>query len=480
MKALTIILGILFSFNSYAQITFEKWYGGEQEEEGQAVEQTTDGGYIFAASTRSYGAGNFDIYLIRTDANGDTIWTRTYGGTGYDTAADVLQTNDGGFIVAGYTSLVGFGDIYLIRTDSNGDTLWTKTIGGEENDHVKDMQKTSDGGYILGGDIDYGGLSKFYMIKIDSFGDTLWTKAYDYGQVYSIQQTSDGGYILAIYPYTDPAGISDMKIVKTDNSGNISWIKTYGGNDYDMSFAIQQTTDGGYIVGGRTDSFGAGASDFFLLKTNSSGDSLWSRTYGGPLDERAFSVLQTQDGGYIIAGYTHSFGEGFFDFYFVRTDGNGDTLWTRTHGGIHKEMLHDFKKTSDDGFIGIGYTHSFGQVVYPDAYVVKTNSDGIITDVFESEQNFPEDFILFQNYPNPFNPSTKIRFQIAETGFTTLIVYDVLGNEVVTLVNEEKTVGEYEVEFNTSSLTYHPSSGVYFYQLKAGKFIETKKMLLLK
>ena len=154
MKNIIVSLVILFSFNSAAQITFERWHGGEQEEEGRAVHQTSDGGYIYAVSSKSYGAGNFDIYLIRTDEYGDTIWTRTYGWIGDDTAADVLETNDGGFIVAGYTSGVGDGDIYLLRTDSNGDTLWTKFIGGEDNDHAKDIQKTSDGGYIIGGDID--------------------------------------------------------------------------------------------------------------------------------------------------------------------------------------------------------------------------------------------------------------------------------------------------------------------------------------
>ena len=473
-KILLIIISLTMAVS--AQITFEKWYGGEQEEEGRAVEQTTDGGYIFVASTRSYGAGNFDIYLIRTDSNGDTIWTRTFGGTGYDTAADVLQTNDGGFIIAGYTSSVNNGDIYLVRTDNHGDTLWTKTIGGFYNDHVKDMQKTTDGGFILGGDIDEGGTSKYYLVKIDSFGDTLWTKSYYYGQVYSVQQTSGGGYILAVYPYTDPSGITDMKIVKTDNFGNISWIKTYGGSDYDMSFAIQQTSEGGYIVGGRTDSFGAGASDFILLKINSDGDSLWAKTYGGTADERAFAVKQLQDGGYIVAGYTATFGEGSTDFYLVRTDGNGDTLWTRTHGGNHQEMLNDLKLTDDGGFIAVGHTYSFGQVSNPDAYVVKTNSEGIVTNVIERSNNIPTEFSLSQNYPNPFNPSTKISWQQPVGGLVTLKIYDVLGREFTTLVNEELTAGTHETIFDASRF----SSGVYFYQLNAGDYIQTKKMILLK
>ena len=473
-KILLIIISITMLVS--AQITFEKWYGGMEEEEGQAVQQTTDGGYIFAASSRSYGAGNYDIYLIRTNEYGDTIWTRTYGGTGYDIAADVLQTNDGGFIIAGYTSSVGSGDIYLIRTNSSGDTLWTKTIGGPYNDHVKDMRKTSDGGFILGGDIDEGGTSKYYLVKINSLGDTLWTKSYYYGQVYSVQQTSGGGYILAVYPYTDPSGIIDMKLVKTDNFGNISWIKTYGGSNYDMSFAVQQTTDGGYIVAGRTDSFGAGASDFILLKTNSDGDSLWAKTYGGTADERAFAVHQTQDGGYILAGYTHSFGEGSTDFYLVRTDSNGDTIWTRTHGGNHEEMLNDLELTADGGFVAIGHTYSFGQVANPDAYVVKTNSEGMVTDVFESTLNRPKVFLLSQNFPNPFNPTTTIRWQMPEGGFVTLKIFDVLGREVTMLVNGELSTGKHETIFDAMSY----SSGVYFYQFKAGDFIETKEMILLK
>jgi len=300
MKYLLLPLALLLTLNAHAQITFEKSYGGSQEEEGRAVQQTMDGGYILAVSSRSFGGGNYDLWLIKTDEYGDTTWSKTFGGTGYDTAGDVLETTNGGYILVGYTSSFGDENIFILRTDSNGDTLWTRTMGGSHNEHIYDIKKTSDGGYILCGDIDLGGIYEYSLIKIDSQGNVQWQHSYNYGQAYEIQQTTDGGYVLVIYPYTDPSGIIDMKLVKTDLLGNISWTKTYGGHSYDMSFAVQQTTDGGYILGGRTDSFGAGSSDFWLLKTNANGDSLWSQTFGGPSDERAFSLQQTQDGGFIM------------------------------------------------------------------------------------------------------------------------------------------------------------------------------------
>ena len=210
------------------------------------------------------------------------------GGAADDWAYSVQQTADGGYIVAGYTNSFGAGDydFYLVKTNSQGDTLWTRTYGGSDDD---------------------------------------WA--------YSVQQTADGGYIVAGYTYSFGAGDDDFYLVKTNSQGDTLWTRTYGGSGDDEAYSVQQTADGGYIVAGYTSSFGAGSGDFYLVKTNSQGDTLWTRTYGGSGYDGAYSVQQTADGGYIVAGYTGSFGAGSDDFYLVKTNSQGDTLWTRTYGG---------------------------------------------------------------------------------------------------------------------------------------------------
>jgi hypothetical protein len=244
---------------------------------GNSVQQTTDGGYIVAGRTRSFGAGDFDVYLIKTNAAGDTVWARAYGGTFRDQGLSARQTTDGGYIVAGQTmSGTGNFDVYLIKTNAAGDILWTRTYGGS-----------------------------------------------DFDQGFSVRQTADGGYIVAGIAVSSGAH-EDVYLVKTDASGDTLWTRTYGGAGIDEGRSVQQTPDGGCIIAGRTTSFGAGGYDSYLIKTNSTGDTLWTRTHGGTGGDWGYSVHQTTDGGYIIAGSTISFGAGGYDAYLVKTDSLGN------------------------------------------------------------------------------------------------------------------------------------------------------------
>jgi hypothetical protein len=187
--------------------------------------------------------------------------------------------------------------------------------------------------------------------------DTLWTRTYggsndDYA--WSVEQTADGGYIVAGSTNSFGAGDFDCYLVKTNSQGDTLWTRTYGGSDDDRATSIQQTADGGYIVAGFTLSFGAGSGDFYLVKTNSLGDTLWTRTYGGSSDDKGFSVQRTADGGYIVAGFTLSFGAGGYDFYLVKTNSQGDTLWTRTYGGSNQDEARSAQQTADGGYIVAG------------------------------------------------------------------------------------------------------------------------------
>ncbi|MFQ5906150.1 MAG: hypothetical protein ACE5JA_06210, partial [bacterium] len=321
----------VFPFSASAVATFERTYGGSGWDGGWSVQQTLDRGYIIAGATPYLGSGKYDVYLVKTDSLGNVLWEETYGEPYEDKGYSVQQTLDGGYVIAGKTySFGGYGvdgDVYLIKTDSLGHLLWERTYGGSEDD-----------------------------------------------EGWSVQQTSDRGYIVAGYTGSFGAGYTDVCLFKTDSLGNVLWEKTYGGESTEYGYSVDQTVDGGYVVAGHT-RIGAGNYDFYLVKTDSLGNLLWERTYGGSENDRGYSVQQTSDGGYVIAGYTESFGAGSGDVYLVRTDSLGNVLWEKTYGGSRSDAVYDVQQTLDGGFILGGHTYSFTDP-WGDVYLVKTDSLG--------------------------------------------------------------------------------------------------------
>jgi len=366
---------VCLSSIAFAQTNWQRTYGGQNGEAGYSVQQTSDGGYIVGGYTSSYGAGGRDVYLIKTNAQGDTLWTRAFGGPNLDVGYSVQQTTDGGYIVAGATSSSAGGtyDVYLVKTNDRGDTLWTRTYGADSRyDGPYSVVQTPDSGYIIAGPTSVGpGDHDVYLIRTDAQGDTLWTKTYggagnDIG--YSVQQTLDGGYIVTGWF----SWYSDVYLIRTNAQGDTLWTKTYGGQGTDRGNSVQQTADGGFIVAGWTRSFDP-ATQVYLIKTNALGDTLWTRAYGGAGSNQGHSVQQATDGGYIIAGSTNSLGAGSYDAYLVKTNAQGDTLWTRTYGGASDDIGYSVQQTLDGGYIITGYTSdSAGN---RDVYLIKTNPD---------------------------------------------------------------------------------------------------------
>jgi len=339
MKKLLLIL-LCLPFIGFGQ-GWEMTLGGTDGDKGYSVQQTTDGGYIIVGSTTSFGNGNSstDVYLIKTDGSGIEQWSQTFGSIGNNEGGgnSVQQTTDGGYIITGQESFAppaGIGhDVYLIKTDSNGDSLWTKTFGGIGHEEGNCVQQTTDGGYIITGwTRSFGnGNDDVYLMKINGSGIEQWSQTFggtDYDKGYSVQQTTDGGYIITGYTESFGNGSRDVYLIKTDVNGIEQWSQTYGGTGQDDGSSVQQTTDGGYIITGSTESFGNGEYDVYLIKTDSNGDSLWTKTFGGINMEEGYSVQQTTDGGYIIVGGTDSFGNGSIDVYLIKTDGNGNITST--------------------------------------------------------------------------------------------------------------------------------------------------------
>ena len=332
LALLSVSLVAIFTEYAHAQVRFARTYGGTSYEHAYSVQQTSDGGYIVAGFTNSFGAGGWDAFLIKTDAYGNVQWTKTYGGWNQDEARSVHQTSDGGYILAGATNSFGAGsyDFLLIKTDANGNIIWAKTYGGT-----------------------------------------------NYEDAYFVQQTSDGGYIVVGATNSFGAGGHDIFLIKTDTNGNIIWAKTYGGTNYDYAYSVQQTSDGGYIVAGLTTSFGASGYDIFLIKTDGNGNIIWTKTYMGTFEDGAYYVQQTSDGGYILAGYTSSFGAGDYGIFLIKTDANGNIIWAKTYRGTDDEQAYSVKQTSDGGYIVAGRTRSFGAGSW-DVFLVKTDANGNI------------------------------------------------------------------------------------------------------
>lgn len=456
-------------------------FGGTNIDVGYSVLQTRDSGYIIAGYTRSYGTiSGRNVWLVKTDPSGNHQWNNTFGGNADEEGYAVRQTTDGGYIIAGYTKSFGGGgsDVYIIKTDTAGNRVWDRTFGGTQDDEAYDIQRTTDGGYIVAGATSsFGAGSRdAWLIKVDSSGNERWRKTLgglSSDGARSVQQTSDGGFILTGWTYSyGPGAVGNAWLVKTDTLGNIAWHKWFGAADVDRGYGVQQTSDGGYILTGYTASFGAGLDDMLLIKTDSIGNEQWTRTFGGSGRDYGNAVRQTSDGGFIVVGYTLSFGSGSDDVWVVKTDLQGNQLWSATYGGSASDVGYSIDQTSDGGYIITGYTLSYGAGVH-DVWLIRLASD--VTTVDETRA-LTRDFHLLQNYPNPFNPRTTISYWLDSRAFVRLGVYDLLGREVAVLANEEQVAGRHTVHWDAAQFP----GGVYFSRLWTAQSVQTRKLMLLK
>lgn len=377
-KLLYLPLLLLLSSNGSAQVTFQKAFGGIYFDHGRSVQQTTDGGYIITGLKKKSNSVDIDISLIKTNSLGDTIWCRNYGGANDDRGIDVKQTFDGGYIVACYsTSISSNYDAIILKTDAAGNLAWTKLISLDIAELSLSILQSSDGGYVLSGAAqDISGTSyDMFLIKMDSAGIVQWSRAFtgsnnDLG--YSITQTSDGGFILTGFTYSFGIGNEDVIVIKTDSSGNLQWTKTYGGQYADRGYDIKQTTDGGYIIAAWTLSFTNPNAAVYLIKTDSVGNVGWSKIYGNAYNNSGtkYNVYQMNDGGYSIGAMV------YHSCLLFHTDSLGNLLWTKNYKGTGSyNDLNYMSPTNDGGYVITGFTNSFGAGDY-DIYFIKTDNLG--------------------------------------------------------------------------------------------------------
>jgi len=362
-----------------------KWsrtFGGAGYEMPHPVQQTSDGGYIVGGGSGSFGPGAYNGWIVKLDRFGHEQWNRAFGAAQSDEVRSLQQTSDGGYILAGTTFSFGKGggDAWLIRTDPDGKALWSRTFGYSSYEIAHAVEETPDGGFILSGQIDsYGAFpGNAFLLKTDEDGNEQWSGWYgglDYDTSFCSRQTSDGGTILAGETRSYGQGKTDVYLVKTDGEGVEAWSTTFGGPDADGAHCVQQTSDGGFILAGGTESFGEGMFDGWLIKTDAGGAEQWSRTFGGSRNDILFFVEQTADGGYVASGATYSSGAGSGDCWLVRTDENGNELWSRLFGGPGLDESFWMDQTNDGGFVLSAVTESFGAGA-GDFWVIKTDAQG--------------------------------------------------------------------------------------------------------
>jgi hypothetical protein len=363
-------------------IMWNQTYGSSEEDVANSLVQTSDGGFVVAGYTKAFDIDG-DAWLVKTDASGNVEWNCTYAGEDWDRVNSLVKTSDGGYALAGYTYSfsAGFGDFWLIKTDSSGNMEWNKIFGEYDLDRANSLVETSDGGFALAGYTNSFGAGHydFWLIKTDSSGNLEWNQTYggvDQDIAWSLIQTSDGGFVLAGETLSFGAGDHDFWLVKTDSSGNMEWNQTFGKEDYDFAYSIVESIDGGYALAGISRS--EDSADFWLIKTDIYGQIQWDKRYRRGTHSGAYSLIVTSNGGYALAGYSHSiFGSTGTDFWLVKTDPYGNIKLNQTYGGTEIDHAHAVVETSDGGFALTGYTKSYGKGGQ-DFWLVKTDEYGNI------------------------------------------------------------------------------------------------------
>lgn len=613
-----LIITVLYVQSTNAQYKFESTYGGFNFDRATSIQTTIDGGYIITGSSSSFSSDQ-DPFLIKINKYSNIQWSKVYHHLGYEEKLhSVQQASSGDYYLAG-TIEGGFGflDDLIMKVDSVGNIIWSKVFGGIEADDLRDIAITSGGEILVAGqNASFGaGAKEIQAIKLTEGGNVMWAKAYgniweEFGAI--IIQLDDGNY--AFLGATDISGYYDVRplLIKTDSLGNLIWTKIYPGYVEDWGRYAIKIQSGGFLLLGDTRSYGLGGSmDIYVINTDSDGNVVWAKAYGGIGDETGRGAVQDNEGNYIITGFTNSFGLGGYDAYLMKITSSGDLVWFYTYGGYSNDYAYKIVQTSDSGYvmtggnssnslgsedlllikvdkfgnstcqngpfnpniftisnleavnynlatsnvisindfqlttitpntaqnficgivpielksfnyrlenndvvliwstateinnmgfkilrneIEIGFVAGAGTTTEPREYdfkdenvkngtydytLIEMDYDGTINKIGEVEvtvANIPNEYFLDQNYPNPFNPSTRIQFAIPEKAYTTLRIYNSLGELIEELVNEVKEAGNYKVNLNADKLP----SGIYFYQLNSGKFQETKKMILLK
>ena len=393
---------VIIGFEEEPEVEWQSTFGGSRIEQGRESFPTDDGGYIVVGGSSSTDGdvtvqnGTYDFWVIKLDASGAIVWENSYGGTGNEKATAVEQTNDGGYIIAGESNSSngdvannnGELDYWVIKIDGGGNLQWENNFGGTKSEEARDVIQTFDGGYLVAGytssdDVDVNsnnGSIDIWIVKLDGGGSLQWEQNYgstnNDGGFIKVKQTQDGGFAISGTNSTNDGDVTfnngsiDFWLIKTDGKGNLLWEKSYGGSGIDLSYALDLTADGGFILAGATDRVGGdvmanyGQNDFWVLKLDKDGNILWERNYGGTSNDRVWSIKSLDDGGYVMTGSSNSNdiditgNIGQIDYWVVKIDAIGDIVWEQNYGGTSNDRVYHIHQANDGGFILSGDTES--------------------------------------------------------------------------------------------------------------------------
>lgn len=323
-----------------------------------------------------------DVIIIKTNSKGDTLWSKIYGTDENDEAYEIIPLTDGGYIVTGYTtdSASGSPDLMGIRLNASGNVMWFKHYGGDRDELGFSVCPADDGGFVFSGMTETftSGYNAAYVVKTKANGELEWSKSFedddDEDWILSSAKTKDGGFVFTGYTYSYGPGRSGVYIIKIKQSGEVEWRKSYGGSDHIAEgYSIKETTDGGFVVVGSIQKLGLGdgrGNDLYVIRLKPDGDTLWTKRYGGSFQDYGESIDITADGGYIVCGYTDTFGAGQEDIYVIKLNTMGDTLWTRTFGDEGTDEAYSIAQASDGGLILAGIWDS------SNGFLIKLDKDG--------------------------------------------------------------------------------------------------------
>ncbi len=531
LKYFLLILSSVFMLNdTFGQFNFQHLIGGSDHDRAQTIFNAYDGGFIINGASFSFGVGNVDATLIKTDNQGQINWSFAYGTSEYDNSEFALETFDHKIVCAGRSNISpGFPTAAIIfKTDSAGHLLWSKSYGGTGDDNLVQIIETSDSGYAAIGNSKSlsSGLSDILLIRTNIFGDTIFTRSYGTTEDeagLSLIQLPDNGFIISGRQVLSTGPVSDGLLLRTDSLGNLLWTKQYGGALWEEFVSVKLITDTNYIVTGSTTSFNGGNFDILLMKTDSAGNVQWSKTFGKDKTDAGYDIHVNSDLSFVISGYTESLGYGHIqggdssNIFLMKTNENGDLLWMQTYGdGLQDEAFRS-AKANDGGYLISGFTTNY---IFSDSsqmLFIKTNSLGLtgcheenvdpddslinmpfqsvnfnqlsglpVNNIILSENSFSpstNDACLFESidskelsenslkvFPNPFSNQIEISFNNNISSEQELLISDLCG----------KIIKSIKINFTPLTLdTDNLDAGVYIISLKTSN-ISGRGILVLK
>jgi hypothetical protein len=472
-----IIMSFTFLFAQAPDTLWTKTYPGLLAFVGYSIRSTPNGGFVVGGmDTRSYGSA----YVMRTDSDGDSLWAESELIT-YGSAYNCVAVSSDSIIAAvgWYHAIMGGQHSWGTAFSFNGTPLWIIPFyddGGLDGNKATWVENTSDGGLIVADNprnaitIDFD----LRLSKINDLHGVSWSRRYGgFGNELSgaIRPDNEGGFIIAGSSSSFSSANFDGYLIRTDSIGDTLWTRTYGGPANDIFHEIVPASDSGYVAVGTTSSFGQGGSDIYIVKTNSAGDTLWTRTFGDTLNDEGHSIDKVPSGGYIVAGNVAD------RAYLIRLDENGDTLWTKAINPEIPNAVYSVISLPDSGFACTGsITISNRQQLW----IVRLGHETVKVD--DKAVPVPQNISLSQNYPNPFNSQTVISFDITgQAQKISLDIYNICGQKMATLYNGDTQKGRYQFIWDGLNETGQPfSSGIYFYRLYSASEQITKRMILLR